>query len=197
MTDVSAEVYVRRKERERAVKLASFVAAVSGVIVSIIVVFAGVGGWSDTKNRSLEEVGASLSRQYASTSELESLKKQVHELGRSVESVYKAGQDEKQQVDMTSVELKISALSARLDLLENAISKDPVKALSLPLLRRDYENLSKILIQDRVSHKEELNRVWQFIFMVLGGLGSVGFAISVWWLKSTGKKEEKAQRESV
>lgn len=193
MNDASAEVYVRRKERERWVRYKIYVVATLSMLVSGAAAIASFNGFLDTKYRSsdaFDAINSSLNKQYATVNELDSLKNQISDFRKAIAVVPPAIEGQ-QRLEIAAIDAKISSVSKRLEQLESAISNDPVKALSLPLLRRDYENLSRTLVQDRASYKEDMSRIWQFLFLILSGVGSIGVGISVWLFRSANNKPDK------
>jgi len=190
----NAEAYVRSKARERKKQAREVLVAGLVAVASGITAVFSFSGFLDTKNKAsdaVEVVVSSFGKQYASADSLNGFKVQLDALNNEIKSLQQIKAPSQPEVDLAPVEASLSALSKRLSDLEAAITSDPVKALTLPLLKRDYENLSKAVLQDKVSIREDLNRIWQFIFLCLGGLGSIGVGLSVWWAKNVSKQSEK------
>ncbi|MFJ2336969.1 hypothetical protein ACIOMP_08910 [Pseudomonas protegens] len=194
MAPNNAEAYVRSKARERKKQAREMIFAGLVAILSAITAALSFSGFLDTKNKAtdvVEVVVSSFGKQYASADSLNGLKAQLDALNSEIKSLQQVKFPSQPEVDLAPIEARLSALSKRLSDLETAITSDPVKALTLPLMKRDYENLSKAVLQDKVSMREDLNRIWQFIFLCLGGLGSIGVGLSVWWVKSVSKQSDK------
>ncbi|WP_341782754.1 hypothetical protein [Pseudomonas putida] len=192
MDPTSAEDYIKGKERKRQIRDLGL-AGVAAVGSAIMAAFS-FSGFIDTKSNTsdaVEVVVSSFSRQYASAESLNDFKHRLDALNNEIKSLQQVKLPAQSEIDLAPIEARLSELSKRLSDLETAITSDPVKALALPILKRDYENLSKAVLQDKVSMREDLNRIWQFIFLCLGGLGSIGVAFSVWWAKSVGKQPDK------
>lgn len=73
---------------------------------------------------------------------------------------------------------EVAQLSARLDLIEKSISTNPERALSIPLLRRDQDELSRKLEEYRVSAKAESDRLWGQQNTILQGIGALLLAVA-------------------
>lgn len=192
MDPTSAEDYIKGKERKRQIRDLGL-AGVAAVGSAIMVAFS-FSGFIDTKSNTsdaVEVVVSSFGRQYASAESLNDFKYRLDALNNEIKSLQQVKLPPQSEIDLAPIDARLSELSKRLSDLETAITSDPVKALALPILKRDYENLSKAVLQDKVSMREDLNRIWQFIFLCLGGLGSIGVAFSVWWAKSVGKQPDK------
>lgn len=68
---------------------------------------------------------------------------------------------------------EIAQLRTRLELIEKSISVNPERALSIPLLRRDQDELSRKVEEYRLSAKADSDRLWgqqNTILQFLGGL---------------------------
>lgn len=87
-------------------------------------------------------------------------------------------------------------LKSRLDLIESSISESPQRALSLPLLRRDQDELSRKLDEFRISTKADTDRLWgqmntilQFLFAIFLALatGAVTVLYSAYKQRENGR----------
>jgi hypothetical protein len=89
------------------------------------------------------------------------------------------------------VDASLTNVSVRLRLLEDAISSTPDKALSIPLLRRDVDDIRQQLIHDRAIAKADLDRIYDFSkwFFGLMGAAVVGFFTSQLKAKEKGEKK--------
>lgn len=70
-------------------------------------------------------------------------------------------------------------LSVRMKRLEDAISSDPKRALEVPLMRRDLDNLDKSQAQAIASIKQVVDSVYDLTKWVLGGTVFVVIAVAV------------------
>lgn len=73
---------------------------------------------------------------------------------------------------------EVAQLGARLDLIEKSISTNPERALSIPLLRRDQDELSRKLEEYRLSAKADSDRLWGQQNTILQGIGALLLAVA-------------------
>lgn len=71
---------------------------------------------------------------------------------------------------ISGVDLKL--LKDRVNVLEGAISNSPERALSIPLLRRDQENMSKLIESNRQAVDAQLARIYDQQKWMLTGIGT-------------------------
>lgn len=67
----------------------------------------------------------------------------------------------------------LSRLKSRIDLLEKSIGDNPEKALSIPMLRRDFEELSRKFEEYKISAKVDSDRLWGQQNTILQGIGAL------------------------
>lgn len=72
----------------------------------------------------------------------------------------------------------LSRLKSRIELLEKAISDNPEKALSIPMLRRDYDELGRKFEEYRISAKVDSDRLWAQQNTILQGIGALLLAVA-------------------
>lgn len=108
----------------------------------------------------------------------------------------KASSDNKIDSQTAFLVSETNNLKSRLDLIENSISENPQRALSLPLLRRDQDELSRKLDEFRISTKADTDRLWgqmntilQFLFAIFLALatGAVTVLYSAYKQREIGK----------
>jgi hypothetical protein len=89
--------------------------------------------------------------------------------------------DQNGQTPPKVLELKeqIDQLARRQKLIEDAISRDPAKALELPLMRRDLDNLKESQIQSANSVKQSVDQVYDLNKWLFGGMALSVFAVAI------------------
>lgn len=111
-------------------------------------------------------------------------------------SVEKASADNKIDSQTAALISETNRLKSRLDLIESSISENPQRALSLPLLRRDHDELSRKLDEFRISTKADTDRLWgqmntilQFLFAIFLAIatGAVTVLYSAYKQRESGK----------
>jgi hypothetical protein len=70
------------------------------------------------------------------------------------------------------------ALDKRLTALESAIMERPDKALAIPLLRKELDDLSRRETEARAASRMEIDRLYEQQKWILGGIGTVLLAIA-------------------
>lgn len=112
------------------------------------------------------------------------------------ESVEKASTENNIDAKTAVIISETSQLKSRLDLIESSISENPQRALSLPMLRRDQEELSRKLDEFRISTKADNDRLWgqmntilQFLFAIFLALatGAVTVLYGAYKQRESGK----------
>lgn len=74
---------------------------------------------------------------------------------------------------------QLSQLDSRVSLIEKSISDNPERALSIPLLRRDQDELNRKLEEFRISAKVDSDRLWSQQNTILQGIGALLLAVAV------------------
>lgn len=91
-------------------------------------------------------------------------------------------------VDVSLLESKLTKLAGRLEVLENAISNNPEKALIVPMLRKDHELLVKQFNDSLIAIKLDYDRLWGMLMLLLTSLGAAVIVLCGWALKSVFSK---------
>jgi len=73
------------------------------------------------------------------------------------------------KVEFARLRASVDELSKRQLRIEDAISKDPAKALELPLLRRDLENLKDGQLKEISSLQKNVDQIWDLSKWLVGG----------------------------
>lgn len=113
-----------------------------------------------------------------------SLKKEVESIQESLQGLDSGGNNEKISARVSMVQSGLMSLERRLGVLEAGISKSPEQLLSVPLLRKDFETLTKRVDENAAAVKAEIDRLWSLVFLILGVAGSVVTIAGGWFIKS-------------
>ena len=73
----------------------------------------------------------------------------------------------------------VDATDKRLAVLEQAILSDPEKALALPLLRRDIENVKGSIVVGQAAQKEAVDRLYNLVQWLIGGISLSIFGLGL------------------
>lgn len=90
-----------------------------------------------------------------------------------MEELSKSASSGESNVEIADLSVKLDEVRKRLELLEKAISDSPEKALSIPMIRKDQENISKALDAHRAVVSADLARINDLQKWILGGIGTV------------------------
>lgn len=114
------------------------------------------------------------------TDDLASIKKQVAELqerSRRIEA--RPSSSLPVPTDLADLSSRVDAVTARQTRLENTLTKQPLKALEIPILRRDLDSQSKDIAALTTSLQRAQEAQWDTMKWLIGGLGAAIAAILV------------------
>ena len=173
------------EQRFRSVRLATLSVALLGVLSSTIAVTYQFLNW-DKKTSALSDLmGGALPKKFATSDQVDKLRSEIPDW----ESVFKRAKtliakqretDNSQGLDYlqySALESSVIKIDSRLSVLERSISDNPEKALSIPMLRKDQENMAKSIEANRVAVAVEVDRIYDMQKWILGGIGTVLFAV--------------------
>jgi len=109
------------------------------------------------------------------------IKEQVTALRREVASLRPATGVTPTSAEVAKLEEAVSELTKRQNRIEDAISRDPARALELPLLRRDLDNIKESQAQAAESMSQRINQVFDLNKWLLGGgaISLLAIALSI------------------
>jgi len=81
-------------------------------------------------------------------------------------------------LDEALISERFSLLDDRVRLIESSISQSPEKALSIPLLRRDLEELERKFDEYKINSKIDADRLWSQQNTILQGIGALLLAVA-------------------
>jgi hypothetical protein len=108
------------------------------------------------------------------------LEEEVLTLRNQVQQLGEVPKDLRVGTKLTAIEGDLGNVRTRLGSLEAAVTQDPVKALAVPMLRRDLDNLKDAYRADLAAVREEVTRFTDLGKWLIGliGTGIVGLAIN-------------------
>lgn len=116
--------------------------------------------------------------------EFEKLKNAVASISKTIGTIQGDDGSSPQPVQLASLESKIDALGARLNILESSISNSPERALAVPMLRKDHDALAKQVNDSAVALKLEYDRLWGILMLILTVAGTAVLGVGGWVFKS-------------
>ena len=100
-------------------------------------------------------------------------------------SALKAASPDSPQAEaaLASVEVSVERIGERINSIESAILQDPEKAVAVPILRRDLDNLEQSLRRDVSATRDEIARIhdqnrWFFGLMGTAWFGLLSLAVA-------------------
>ncbi|WP_223504645.1 hypothetical protein [Pseudomonas sp. BF-R-24] len=169
------------ERRLRSVKLAVTLTALVGSLTAMVSVTSQFFGWDS--NRSIISRGLVFSdpSKFASVDEVEVLRASVSKADELLSAAMRQisqpnNNGQAQIIELTSLKATVKSIDERLAILERSISDNPEKALSIPMLRKDQENMSKAIEGNKIAVSAELTRIYDQQKWILGGIGTVLFA---------------------
>lgn len=106
----------------------------------------------------------------ASDRAVRELRDQLEELKIEVDSILEVPNEVKIAINLDSVATTVADLNSRVTQLETVILDDPIKAISLPLLKKEIENLKESQIGDAFVLTRNIERVYDLSKWLIGGL---------------------------
>ncbi|WP_256818949.1 hypothetical protein [Pseudomonas putida] len=190
----------RQELRDKQFKLVIISIALAVVTGATTLVASQIVGLN--KSKPLDAIfsfGAS-KEMFASKSDLDSIKIANEGLKDAIKRAFEdakkgQGNELSANLEISVISAKLAEIDRRLATMEKSISSDPEKALSIPMLRKDQDNLSKTFDTNRVAVAAELARVNDLQKWILGGIGTVlvtliaGLFTSLFTVLSKGRAE--------
>ena len=182
VTDELARLEAQEEHRSRTrlwvSRLTTSAALIAGVIAAIMATilpqgFTRTPGLEIQLLRQIEELQALNEANHSSISNLESGFRALSNPDTTSDAL----------VQISVVKAEVSSVRQRLDIVDKAIVENPAKALSIPLLRQDLENLKSDYQDNRAEAAKQIDRVydqnkWFIGLMFTMAIGLIGLAIS-------------------
>lgn len=176
----------------------SIVAAAITMVISLIFTATSFNEYVDSKALQKEFARAVLDPQSLGAEkadELAKLKQAVSSLTSTVAALQRPDSSSPQPVQLVSLEGKMEALSARLSVLESAISNSPERALAVPMLRKDHDALTKQVNDAAIALKLDYDRLWGILMLILTVVGTSVLGVGGWVFKNLITQPSKSSSE--
>jgi len=167
------EVLTRRKLITEFASLLALLAATATITFSVSSLF-----------KSPKEIKSSITPEIAVLQRnLEQSQKAIEDMQKRLDAIVKIDQKTTTGQQVAAIGAEIKATSSRLETLERGLLDSPEKALSVPLLRNDLQNLKLSYKQDIDNLAKSMDRVydqnkWFIGLMFTMAVGLIGLAIS-------------------
>lgn len=168
----------QRSRRQRRYELLVAGVMVAAVVASVILLFQLKGNPPGERLQALPSNEAPVTNR-----ELDGLAFELRSLKASTDTAFRTlskGQlGEVQTVELERINGQLDDFARRLSRLEGAIARDPEKALSLPMLRKDIESMQIRIAEQRAVAVVEVDRLYSVMLWALGIMaGLLGVLVS-------------------
>lgn len=147
------------------------------LIVSVVTLVPTVEAIFSGKNSDFSKI---FSETFKASSKLENasgdifqLNKDVAEMSKAFAKAAKLGSNNFEGLEYSMLKERVESINERLTSIERSISDSPEKALSIPMLRKDQENMAKSMEAAKIAVKVEMDRLYEQQKWMLGGIGAV------------------------
>jgi DNA repair exonuclease SbcCD ATPase subunit len=169
---------MRRDRREQFLQIAAaLVAVATGIATSFSLV-----SWLRTPSKTVLPESRTIERIQGTESALNDLQKQLKDIRTRIDSLSKPPQGAEWAPQFETLNADIKNLDDRLKLFEDALG-DSSRALSVPLLRQDLQNLKNSYQKDIDTSAKQIDRIydqnkWFIGLMLTMAIGLISLAVS-------------------
>lgn len=179
-----AEKTMNFEQRVRSLKFALTAATLLGAVAAMVTITSQFFGRDNGRALIAQAVSTGDSSKFATLEQLNDLKVSTANAQAVLDSAVKQlGQtfDDRNTVsqvfELTSLRASVEQIDSRLLVLERSISDNPEKALSIPMLRKDQENMAKAIEGNKLAVSSDLSRIYDQQKWILGGVATILFAL--------------------
>jgi hypothetical protein len=171
------------------------------IITFVSMIAALVGAVSITVNRRLQEQAATRRYQVAMEAQFKAIQARMADDGSKLqvlhETIEKIGDALPPSVQVAKLTAQVDLIQTQVKMLNDAIGQSPDRVLSVPLLKKDVDNLRETYRHDLDSTQAEINRVsdqnkWFIGLLVTISISAFGLALSSF--KQTAKTNENVTK---
>ncbi|WP_143521164.1 hypothetical protein [Pseudomonas sp. 2995-1] len=188
---MNAEEYLRSKGiGQNSYQKASWYLKLSSmavvIVVGVVTSFASFQGFLEIREKAATFARVSMEsvvEPAVPSQKIMDLQKEILALKALMSSLGTPVVSDQQGALIKALESKVTAIDTRLILLESSISTTPERALSVPMLRKDYDALAKLVSDNSVAVKLEYERLWSVFFLILSAVATVVVVGGGWLFK--------------
>lgn len=180
-TDENTRPYVRNKRRDDWGTYAAYLSGIAGIIAGGTVLFSSVAGRDGLNVLGSKEVIDSRGKlDDALIRQIKLLRSDVNSLQQGQASLTRLPQGNREAAQIAGLTSKLDAVERRQTQLEQAIMSSPEKALAMPLMRRDIDNMKDSNVQNLAAIKQSVDQIYDLTKWLLGALaiGVLSLAIA-------------------
>lgn len=182
--DNSAKLEAVMEARSRLARWLSAGVAIMTIVVAVASLFAGLESGLMKPFASKPGLDIQLLRDVAELkTRINETKNSLAEVSNTVAALSQPDTTTDSLKQIAAMKEDVARLSERIKAIDAAIVENPTKALSVPLLRQDLENLKGNYQSDREKSTKEIDRIydqnkWFIGLMFTMALGIIGLAVS-------------------
>ena len=170
------------EQRLKSIRVALLAASLVGAIGAMTSVITQFTNWN--KHSSIIPSGLLFPdpSNFATIAQVDELRAYIAQAQERLDAALRAAgtpvnSDASQVLEISVLKASVKSVDERLSVLERSISENPEKALSIPMLRKDQENMVKAIDGNKLEVSAELTRIYDQQKWILGGVGTVLFAL--------------------
>ena len=157
------------KKAKRLTERRKLLSSLSNILAFSSAVVASIGalyGWIDVK-KDRDRADLTFVKSVVTEFTISDLQKDVGKLKQDMDALKKAKQPG--SPDLAFLSGKVQGIETRMSKLEDVILRNPAKAIEVPLLQRDLNNLTATERADVVSVRTQVDHDYDIMKFVLGG----------------------------
>lgn len=170
---------IRDRRRDRQITFAGYLSGIAGIIAGGAILFSVGAGRTDILG-SKAAIDSRGKLDDAFIRQIKLLRADVNSLQQGQASLSQLPQGNRAAAQIAGLTSKLDAVERRQSQLEQAIMSSPEKALTMPLMRRDIDNMKDSNAQNLAAIKQSVDQVYDLTKWLLGALaiGVLSLAIA-------------------
>lgn len=185
---VQSEILDKLQEsKNRVKKWTDLVAGMTSSIAVAITIAMATGFLGQNQTLSKQELTDKIyiieTKFEGQTASIKSIKKELENINSGLKSISNLPEGAEWKTEASKISQNVSFVSERIKALEEALTTDPAKALAVPILRKDLDNIEKSLRSELAQTRTEIERMYDqnkwFIGLIFTiALSVLGMAVS-------------------
>lgn len=180
---MSDPLEIIRESFRRSIRGSQILSLVAGIAGIIIVIVTMVATHTEKPKGSLELPAHLLSQMESDRVDLRNLQTRIVDIQKQLRILTEADMSTNFGTQIATVRSEMEAANTRIRNLEEGLLENPVKALSVPLLRNDLENLKRTYRENLESMAKSIDQVyeqnkWFIGLMFTIAIGLISLALS-------------------
>ena len=175
---------MRRERVEKTTNLVQIVAAMLAVAGTLIAAYTG---YLSQRMSSISTGVVEQERIKSIENELSAIKHNLVETNEQIKSLSEIPEQTKMTSQLGSISSSVNQIQDKIIRLEQVIIQDPIKALEIPLLRKDLDNQKALNQAEIAAIRQEVERTYN---LLIGSVVGIGLAVITSVVTNLFKKEK-------